>query len=283
MVADLQVNQAFPCDSIKHSSGLSYRKMIKFDSPFSWSSVMTSAKIASSNSLSARIAALNWQRLSAQLSANGFAVTKQVLSKSECNAVIENFADDSLYRKVVDMDKHGFGRGIYKYFSDPLPSIVQELRTSIYEHLVDTANAWSSSFGLTTTYPPTLKEFLDVCKQSGQTRPTPLVLRYEPGDFNCLHQDKYGDVAFPLQVAVVLNERSLDYTGGEFVLVEQIPRAQSKASVLAPERGELIIFTNQDHPVKGKRGFYRAKMRHGVSKLYSGIRYTLGIIFHDAE
>jgi hypothetical protein len=242
-----------------------------------------SAKAVTSNSLVGRIDSLDWPTIRKDLSDNGFALTSPVLSAAECSSLIEIFSADSIYRKVVDMARHGFGRGVYKYFSYPLPTVVQELRESTYPHLVETANEWSSALRTSQTYPATLKGYLKACKAAGQERPTPLLLRYEPGDFNCLHQDKYGDAAFPMQIAVFLSEPSVDFTGGEFVLVEQIPRAQSKASVLLPRRGQMVIFTNQDHPVKGKRGYYRSKMRHGVSPLHTGLRYTLGIIFHDAE
>jgi hypothetical protein len=242
-----------------------------------------SAKTATSNSIVDRIKTLDWPNLNKQLWETGFALTPPVLSEAECNSLIEIFSQDSIYRKVVDMGRHGFGRGVYKYFSYPLPSLVRDLRNSAYPYLVETANEWGTALRSPHAYPAQLEQFLDVCKEAGQERPTPLLLRYEPGDYNCLHQDKYGNVAFPLQIAVFLSEPGLDYTGGEFVLVEQIPRAQSKASVLTPSRGEMIIFTNQEHPVKGTRGYYRAKVRHGVSALRSGMRYTLGIIFHDAE
>jgi uncharacterized protein len=241
------------------------------------------AKAVTSKSIANRLDHLDWAKLRKELSEYGFALTEPVLSPAECDSLIEMFSSDSTYRKVVDMARHGFGRGVYKYFSYPLPPVVQQLRESAYPHLVETANEWNAALRLEQVYPATLKEYLDVCKAGGQTRPTPLVLRYEQGDFNCLHQDKYGELAFPMQIAVFLSEPDIDFTGGEFVLVEQIPRAQSKASVLLPRRGQMVIFTNQDHPMKSKRGFYRAKMRHGVSALRSGNRYTLGIIFHDAE
>jgi uncharacterized protein len=242
-----------------------------------------SAKAVSSNSIAGRVDTLDWSKIEKDLSENGFALTSPVLSGAECDSLIEIFARDSIYRKVVDMARHGFGRGVYKYFSYPLPPLVQELRESIYPHLVETANEWSKALRTSQVYPATLKKYLDICKAAGQLRPTPLLLRYEPGDFNCLHQDKYGEAAFPMQIAIFLSEPGVDFTGGEFVMVEQIPRAQSKASVLLPRQGQMVIFTNQDHPVKSKRGYYRAKMRHGVSALHSGMRYTLGIIFHDAE
>jgi uncharacterized protein len=236
-----------------------------------------------SKSISQRIESLNWTRINQELLEKGFALTPSVISKQECDSLIKSFSDESIYRKVVDMARHKFGRGVYKYFSYPLPPLVQELREQTYPHLVKIANEWSAALMESLSYPSDLPRFLTVCHKAGQARPTPLLLKYEVGDFNCLHQDKYGAVYFPLQMTVFLSEQGEDYTGGEFVLVEQIPRSQSKAYVLNPKRGEIIIFTNQDHPVKGKRGYYRARMRHGVSELLSGTRHTLGVIFHDAE
>jgi uncharacterized protein len=226
---------------------------------------------------------LDFAKIQSELWENGFALTSPVLSKAECNSLIELFSDEAIYRKVVDMKRHGFGSGIYKYFDYPLPNLVGELRHNLYPHLVDVANGWNEVLQNSERFALTLDEFSKHCHSAGQKRPTPLLLKYEPGDFNCLHQDIYGKVAFPLQAAIFLSEPEEDYTGGEFVLVEQIPRAQSRAHVLRPRLGQMIVFTNQVHPIKGKRGYFRAKIRHGVSTLTSGNRYTLGIIFHDAE
>ena len=226
---------------------------------------------------------LDLAKLQSDLWESGFAITPPLLSKDECHSLIQLFSNDAIYRKVVDMKRHGFGKGIYKYFSYPLPELVAELRESLYPCFVDVANGWNKALGKEETFPATLKSFLEYCHNAGQNRPTPLLLKYEPGDFNCLHQDIYGKIAFPLQAALFLSEPEEDYTGGEFVLVEQIPRAQSRAHVLRPKTGQMIVFTNQEHPVEGKRGYYRAKIRHGVSTLTAGNRYTLGVIFHDAE
>jgi len=236
-----------------------------------------------SENVSSLLKKIDLKGLHEDLWEKGFSLTAPVLSKSQCDDLIQMFLQESIYRKVVDMKRHGFGRGFYKYFSYPLPNLVSELRQNLYPMFIDVANGWNEAMRKDERYPATLEEFLELCHQSGQNRPTPLLLRYEPGDFNCLHQDIYGKVAFPLQAAIFLSEPEEDYTGGEFVLVEQLPRAQSRAYVLRPKQGQMIVFTNQDHPVQGKRGYFRAKVRHGVSTLTSGNRYTLGVIFHDAE
>ena len=197
--------------------------------------------------------------------------------------MVRMYDDDARFRKRIEMAKHGYGRGEYKYFAYPLPELVAELRTSLYEGLVDTANRWNEAMRIDVRYPPTHAEFLERCHNAGQTRPTPLVLRYAEGGFNALHQDLYGEHVFPLQVAILLAEPGKDFTGGEFVLVEQRPRMQSRAEVIPFEMGDAIVWAVRHRPMRGTRGTYRLNMRHGVSTLRSGHRHTLGIIFHDAK
>jgi hypothetical protein len=193
------------------------------------------------------------------------------------------FDEDRRFRSHIDMARYRFGEGEYKYFAAPLPSVVQTLRESLYPELAPVANAWMEALGDRTRFPTTLAGLLDACARHKQTRPTPLLLRYAPGDYNCLHQDLYGDVYFPLQTAFFLNAPGVDYTGGEFVLLEQRPRAQSAAEVIVPPQGAAVMFTTRLRPMKGTRGYYRVNMRHGVSRVRSGQRHTLGIIFHDAK
>ena len=231
-----------------------------------------------------RIHSLDWRVLKESLSANGYAVTLPVLTPAECDAVIAFYHDDSRFRSQVIMERHRFGLGDYKYFADPLPEIVAGLRISAYPYLAEVANEWALALGDgDSPYPDDLATFLEICHQAGQTRPTPLVLHYEAGGFNCLHQDIYGEVAFPLQMVFLLGQPGRDWQGGEFVLVEQQPRAQSKAAVVAAGQGQAILFTTRYRPVKGSRGYYRVNLRHGVSRVRSGHRHTLGVIFHDAK
>jgi hypothetical protein len=192
------------------------------------------------------------------------------------------YGDAARFRRRIEMARHGYGEGDYQYFAHPLPPLVQALREAIYPHLAATANRWAAALGLAERFPDQLEEFLSRCHAQGQTRPTPLVLHYRAGGYNCLHQDLYGAVAFPLQVVFMLSRRDRDYTGGELLLVEQRPRAQSRGEVVTLEQGAGLILTTRHRPVKGSRGYYRANVRHGVSRLHSGERYTLGIIFHDA-
>jgi hypothetical protein len=201
-----------------------------------------------------------------------------VLTQQECATLAAMYPDDQLFRSHIVMSRYRFGKGDYKYFGYPLPPLIQELREQAYPPLAGLANEWSG-----TSFPPDLMTFLAQCKEHGQTKPTPLLLHYEAGDYNCLHQDLYGELTFPFQMACFLNRPGVDYTGGEFVMVEQQPRAQSRAHVIAPEQGQMVIFTNRYRPVKGTRGYYRVNMRHGVSQVRTGTRYTLGIIFHDAQ
>jgi hypothetical protein len=203
--------------------------------------------------------------------------------EKECRELIGLYGDDSRFRSHIDMARFRFGLGEYKYFANPLPAIVQELRSALYSHLAAIASRWMESLGSRERFSGQFQEFLKLCHRHGQKRPTPLLLRYTADGYNCLHQDIYGEVAFPLQVAFFLSRPGQDYTGGEFLLVEQRPRAQSRGEVIVPQQGEAVIFTTRYRPVRGARGYYRVNMRHGVSRIRSGERYTLGIIFHDAK
>ncbi|HEX6512269.1 MAG TPA: 2OG-Fe(II) oxygenase [Chloroflexota bacterium] len=229
-----------------------------------------------------RLAGLEWDVIERSLDEYGYAVTPAVLSAAECEDIVRLYAVDGRFRSRVVMARHNFGSGEYKYFSRPLPATVEALRTGFYPCLAPLANRWAERLG-ETGYPAECAEFLETCARAGQVKPTPLVLRYETGDFNCLHQDLYGDVAFPLQVTVALSRREADYSGGEFLLLEQRPRAQSRGQAVTLEQGEAVVFATHHRPVRGARGYYRVNMRHGVSRLLSGDRYTLGIIFHDAR
>jgi uncharacterized protein len=233
--------------------------------------------------IQARVEQFDWAALKACLWDRGYAMTPPLLTREECQATAALFDTDELFRSHIDMRRYRFGEGEYKYFAHPLPPLVQALRQALYPHLAPVANEWMKALGESTRFPDTLDSLLAACKRHGQTRPTPLLLRYGPGDYNCLHQDLYGDVYFPFQTAAFLNEPGVDYTGGEFLLVEQRPRAQSAGEVIVPAQGALVIFTTRIRPVKGSRGHYRANMRHGVSRVRSGSRHTLGIIFHDAK
>jgi hypothetical protein len=234
-------------------------------------------------SIKQRIAGLDWAALHQSLWEHGYAHTPIVLTDEECRTTAALFDDDQSFRSHIDMKRYRFGEGEYKYFTAPLPPLVQQLRESLYPQLTPLANAWMEALGDQTRFPAALSDLLTACAKKGQTRPTPLLLRYGTGDYNCLHQDLYGDVYFPLQVAAFLNAPGRDYTGGEFLLLEQRPRAQSAGEVVIPDQGSLVIFTTRIRPVKGARGYYRVNMRHGVSRVRSGQRHTLGIIFHDAK
>ena len=230
-----------------------------------------------------RVAGLDWHRLEADLDAFGCASTGTLLTAHECAAIAERYHDEALFRRRVVMAQHGFGKGEYKYFAYPLPPAVAALRAALYPRLAATANRWAELLGQHGDYPPTHQAYLDRCHAAGQTRPTPLVLQYGPGDYNCLHQDLYGDLFFPLQVVFLLSAPGTDFTGGELALTEQRPRAQSRVEVVPLQQGEAVIFAVNLRPVQGTRGAYRVTMRHGVSRLRSGRRLTLGIIFHDAK
>ncbi len=217
------------------------------------------------------------------LNNKGFVVIDKILNDEECKTIISMYNDPILFRKTIVMERYRFGAGEYKYFTYPLPEIIQQLREKLYQLLYPVANSWFKALNIDVQFPETHKEFIKVCNASNQTLATPLILKYGVGGHNTLHQDLYGDVYFPLQAVVFLNKPGEDYTGGEFVMTEQIPRAQSKAIVLNPDQGDTLIFTTQFRPQKGTKGYYRVNMKHGVSEIYSGERHTLGIIFHDAK
>jgi uncharacterized protein len=230
-----------------------------------------------------RIDALSWRELQDSLSSQGYAATPPLLTPDECSNLRSLYARDELFRSKVVMERLRFGRGDYKYFANPLPDVVRELRTHAYPHLAKLANDWGEALSDATRFPLDHAAFLDQCHRAGQTRPTPLILHYEQDGYNCLHQDIYGAVAFPLQMVFMLGQQGQDWQGGEFVLVEQRPRAQSAAEVVTPDEGCAVIFTTRYRPVRGSKGFHRVNMKHGVARVRSGTRYTLGIIFHDAE
>jgi hypothetical protein len=233
--------------------------------------------------ISARIAELEWRRIEADLDAFGCARIERLLSPAECRTLAQMYSDDERFRSRVIMGRHGFGRGEYKYFAYPLPQIVAELRSALYSHLAAHANRWNTQMRVGVQYPAEHRELLARCHAANQTRPTPLLLRYEPGDYNCLHQDVYGEHLFPIQVAALLSEPDKDFSGGEFVLTEQRPRMQSRVEVVPLRQGDAVVFPVRHRPVQGTRGIYRVNMRHGVSRLRSGERHTLGIVFHDAQ
>jgi hypothetical protein len=233
-------------------------------------------------SIQTRIADLDWERLTHEIGAHGWATTGPLLNAAECTALSEAYDDDRLFRSRVVMARHGFGRGEYRYFAYPLPPVVQQLRVGLYERLVPLANQWRRSFGVADAFPANFEEYILRCRDAGQSRPTPLLLRYGPGDYNCLHQDLYGELNFPVLAAFLLSEPGTDFTGGELVLTEQRPRMQSRVQVVPLEAGEAVIFAVNHRPVQGTRGTYRVAMRHGVSPLREGRRHTLGIILHDA-
>lgn len=227
------------------------------------------------------LAAVDWARVEQDLAGQGWANCGPILSADERSQLVSSYDENSLFRSKVVMARHGFGRGEYQYFRYPLPPLVSDLRAQLYERLVPIANGWRSMLG-EPSLPTTLREFIAHCHAAGQERPTPLMLRYGPGDYNCLHQDLYGDLAFPLQVAILLSEPGGNFTGGEFVLTEQRPRMQSRVHVVPLQAGEAVVFAVNQRPVRGARGPYRVAMRHGVSPVRTGHRHTLGIIFHDA-
>jgi hypothetical protein len=230
-----------------------------------------------------RLERLDWQAIEQSLWDRGYAKTTPLLTPDECTKLIALYSKEERFRSRTDMARYRFGVGEYKYFADPLPPLVQQLREYTYPLLAPVANRWMDALRVPERYPSTLTEFLASCRDHGQTRPTPLLLYYEAGGYNCMHQDLYGAVAFPLQLTFFLSRREEDYTGGEFLLVEQRPRAQSRGEAIATERGEMIIFTTRHRPALGQRGYHRVQMRHGVSTVTSGKRYTLGVIFHNAK
>lgn len=230
-----------------------------------------------------RVSALDWPALTERLDSQGNALIAGLLAPSECQALIALYAQEQNFRNRIVMARHGFGQGEYQYFAYPLPSIVGQLRQAVYPHLVALANRWNESMGVIAQYPETHYEFVQRCHQAGQTRPTPLLLKYGEGDYNCLHQDLYGDHVFPLQLVVLLSRPEQDFKGGELVMTEQRPRMQSRPMVLPLNQGDAAIIAVAQRPVRGTRGFYRVNLRHGVSRVDSGRRYTMGIIFHDAQ
>ena len=234
-------------------------------------------------SIRERLNALDWDQIEASLSELGYAKTPSVLIPAECQALIQLYPDDRRFRSRIEMERYRFGVGDYAYFSHPLPPVVREMRTHAYRHLAPIANRWARALGRESRYPPNLKAFLDQCHAKGQCRPTPLLLHYEAQGYNCLHQDLYGDVHFPLQITGLLSRPGVDFGGGDFLLLEQRPRAQSRGEAIAIEQGELLIFPCAERPAQGKRGVLRLGMRHGVSRITQGSRYTLGVIFHDAR
>jgi len=235
------------------------------------------------NDIATRLADLDWSSIRASIWANGYALTPPILRKEECDGPIAQYPSDQLFRSHIIMSRYRFGRGDYKYFHYPLPPIVQLLRENTYRELVPLANEWNQAMAVAARFPREHSEFLAQCKKKGQTRATPLLLHYEEGDFNCLHQDLYGEIAFPLQLTCFLSQVGSDYEGGEFVLVEQQPRAQSRAEVISASQGQILIFATRYRPVKGTRGYYRTNLKHGVSRIRRGTRYTLGVIYHDAQ
>ena len=233
--------------------------------------------------LGTRVESYDWTIISANLDAYGWAMFPKLLTASEAATISGLYDDARTFRSHIVMARHGFGRGEYRYFAYPLPDKVADLRTALYPRLVPIANRWNESMGIDVRYPDAHADFIERCHKSGQTRPTPLLLQYEEGDFNALHQDVYGEHVFPLQVAILLSEPQKDFTGGEFVLTEQRPRMQSRAEVVPLDQGDGVVWAVRNRPVQGTRGTYRVNMRHGVSRLRSGHRHTVGMIFHDAK
>jgi hypothetical protein len=235
------------------------------------------------SSLPVGAADLDWPRIECELDEVGVAVAGKILSAAECRMLFELYPEANHFRSRIIMSRHGFGRGEYQYFNYPLPSLIGQWRHAIYERLAPIANRWNGLLGVKQQYPARLEAFLELCHENGQLRPTPLLLKYGAGDFNCLHQDLYGDLFFPFQMVILLSEPGRDFTGGEFTLVEQRPRMQSRAEVVPLRQGEVAIFAVQHRPVQGTRGIYRVNLRHGVSRVRSGERLTTGVIFHDAR
>jgi hypothetical protein len=243
----------------------------------------SAARRVPSASAQQRIGACDWNAVGSDLNARGCAVLQKLLTGSECRDIAALYPHEDYFRSHIHMARHGFGRGEYRYFKYPLPDPISELRTALYSHAVTFANGWNERMNVATRYPAEHADYLKICHAAGQVRPTPLLLQYTPGDFNCLHQDLYGELAFPLQVTVLLSEPTRDFTGGEFVLTEQRPRMQSRVEVVPLQQGDAVLFAVHNRPVQGSKGAYRVNLRHGVSRLRSGRRHTLGIIFHDAK
>ena len=240
-------------------------------------------EIPSPSNIADQVQGVDWGLISDDLDAQGCAVIEKLITPEECDALAGLYPKDEIFRSRVVMERHGFGRGEYKYFSYPLPGVISELRTAIYPWLASIANRWNEAMGIAVRYPETHMDFIQRCHDAGQLRPTPLLLQYGPGDYNCLHQDLYGEHVFPIQLTILLSEPARDFTGGEFVLTEQRPRMQSRPEVIPLRQGDAALFAVHHRPVQGTRGVYRVNLRHGVSRLRSGHRHTLGIIFHDAN
>jgi uncharacterized protein len=238
--------------------------------------------ITSAKDISQRVKTIEWERVSQDLDAQGSAIVKCLITPAECNGLAQLYLEDGNFRSRVVMAQHGFGRGEYKYFSYPLPDIIAGLRTAIYPHLAPIANRWNTAMGIDVLYPEKHADFIARCHDAGQLKPTPLLLQYRAGDYNSLHQDLYGEHVFPLQIAILLSEPERDFTGGEFVLTEQRPRMQSRPEVVQLHQGDAVIFAVHHRPVQGTRSVYRVNLRHRVSRVRSGQRHTVGIIFHDA-
>lgn len=229
-----------------------------------------------------RLSVIDWQRITEEMNNKGYAVVQKFLSDENCNQLTGDYDQPKLYRKKIIMERYRFGSGEYKYFNYPLPTLIQTIRENLYPHLAPIANGWMKMLNIEKQFPNTFEELQTLCRANNQTKPTVLILKYGKGGHNTLHQDLYGEIFFPMQVVIFLNEPDKDYTGGEFVLTQQMPRAQSKAIVLKPRKGDMLIFTTNFRPVKGNKRYYRVNMKHGVSELHEGERHTLGIIFHDA-
>jgi uncharacterized protein len=225
---------------------------------------------------------IDWTRVSSGLDGQGNAVIENLISPAECNGLAALYQAEERFRSRLVMESHGFGRGEYKYFSYPLPDVIARLRTTIYPHLAPIANRWNEALHVDTRFPEEHEQFIGRCHAAGQRRPTPLLLQYRAGDYNCLHQDLYGEHVFPLQLTILLSEPGRDFSGGEFVMTEQRPRMQSRPEVVPLRQGHAVVFAVHHRPVRGKRGVYRVNLRHGVSRVHSGQRHTAGIIFHDA-
>jgi uncharacterized protein len=233
------------------------------------------------DNIETRLAAKDWEAITQELHDKGFVIVENVLTEKECDTLISEYNADDTYRKTISMERYRFGQGEYKYFQYPLPALITELREKIYAKIAHVANQWMQELNIDKQFPATHQEMKKLCQQHGQEKPTVLILKYSEGGFNTLHQDLYGDIYFPIQMVFMLDQTDRDYTGGEFVITEQIPRAQSKANVIKPSLGDMVIFTTNFRPVKGTKGYYRVNMKHGVSPLKSGSRHSLGVIFHD--
>nr|WP_312639985.1 2OG-Fe(II) oxygenase [Candidatus Nitrospira allomarina] len=243
----------------------------------------STSPIPSHNNITTRVRAIDWEQVSSDVEAQGHAVTERLLSPKECQSLASLYSCDEMFRSRIVMSRHNFGRGEYQYFRYPLPDLIEQLRNAIYPHLVPVANRWNAAMGIEVRFPKRHEDFLARCHQAGQDKPTPLMLKYEADDYNCLHQDLYGEHVFPLQLAILLSDPQKDFAGGEFVMTEQRPRMQSRPIVVPIRQGDGVIFAVHHRPVRGGRGWYRVNLRHGVSRVRSGQRYTVGIIFHDAK